>query len=122
MPPSYHKPRWLRDLLRFLPLKSQFVLSGNVKDLQTQEAAPSLVVTAPMITVLAGELARAGLARTVLYDPVGGFRVSGSPEAPADGDAVLREFGLTPANGSAPAGIDLLAATLSRVVESNGPP
>ena len=27
-------PRWLRDLIRFLPLKSQFVLSGNVRDLQ----------------------------------------------------------------------------------------
>ena len=31
------KPRWLRDLARFLPLKSQFVLSGNVFDLQTYE-------------------------------------------------------------------------------------
>jgi hypothetical protein len=24
--------RWVRDLLRFLPLKSQFVLSGNARD------------------------------------------------------------------------------------------
>ncbi|GHU37407.1 hypothetical protein AGMMS50256_35310 [Betaproteobacteria bacterium] len=35
--PSFQKPRWLRDLLRFLPLKSQFVLSGNVRDLQACE-------------------------------------------------------------------------------------
>jgi hypothetical protein len=33
-PPSLDQPRWLRDLRRFLPLKSQFVLSGNVRDLQ----------------------------------------------------------------------------------------
>ena len=25
-------PRWSRDLLRFLPLKSQFLLSGNIRD------------------------------------------------------------------------------------------
>jgi hypothetical protein len=29
-------PRWLKDLARFLPLKSQFVLTGNVRDLQTR--------------------------------------------------------------------------------------
>lgn len=121
MSSSYVKPRWLRDLLRFLPLKSQFVLSGNVKDLQTQEAASGVVVTAPMVTVLVGELARAGYGQTVLYDPVGGFRVNGVPGAEDNGDAVLRGFGLTPANGAAPAGIDVLAATLSRIVVSEGP-
>jgi hypothetical protein len=40
---SLEKPRWLRDLLRFLPLKSQFVLSGNVRDLQASEVAPGIV-------------------------------------------------------------------------------
>jgi hypothetical protein len=118
----YVKPRWLRDLLRFLPLKSQFVLSGNVKDLQTQEPTPGLVITAPIVAVLVAELARAGFAQTVLYDPVGGFRVQGPPGADIDGDGVLRGFGLTPANGAAPGGADLLAATLSRVVGGDGPP
>jgi hypothetical protein len=37
---SYEKPRWIRDLIRFLPLKSQFVLSGNVRDLQLIEPQP----------------------------------------------------------------------------------
>jgi len=31
---QHEPPRWLRDITRFLPLKSQFVLSGNVRDLQ----------------------------------------------------------------------------------------
>ena len=31
------KSKWLRDLIRFLPLKSQFVLSGNVRDLQIED-------------------------------------------------------------------------------------
>jgi len=25
-------PRWAKDLLRFLPVKAQFVLSGNIRD------------------------------------------------------------------------------------------
>lgn len=37
---AYQKPRWLRDLQQFLPLKSQFVLTGNIRDLQTHEAVP----------------------------------------------------------------------------------
>ena len=36
---TIEKPRWLRDLRRFLPLKPQFVLSGNVRDQQLAEAA-----------------------------------------------------------------------------------
>jgi hypothetical protein len=32
-------PRWLRNLERFFPLKSQFVLSGNVRDLQAVQMA-----------------------------------------------------------------------------------
>lgn|GEM_PF-6583654 len=39
----FESPRWLRDLLRFLPLKSQFVLSGNIRDLQASEAGPGTV-------------------------------------------------------------------------------
>ena len=37
---QFNKPRWMRDLVRFLPLKSQFVLSGNIRDLQACEVAP----------------------------------------------------------------------------------
>jgi len=25
-------PRWAKDLLRFLPVKAQFILSGNIRD------------------------------------------------------------------------------------------
>lgn len=43
MPTIFEAPRWLRDLNRFLPLKSQFVLSSNVRDLQVTEVAPGTV-------------------------------------------------------------------------------
>lgn len=50
---SFEKPLWLRDLLRFLPLKSQFVLSGNVRDLQASEVAPGVIPPNPSISICA---------------------------------------------------------------------
>jgi hypothetical protein len=118
----YTKPRWLRDLLRFLPLKSQFVLSGNVKDLQTQEVTQGVIAAAPLLSVLAAELVAAGYSHVLLHDPVAGFRVFGTTGIDSEADGVLESYGLVAANGVAPAGPDLLAATLERVVTGEGPP
>lgn len=119
---KYLKPRWLRDLLRFLPLKSQFVLSGNVKDLQTQEVGPGIIAAAPLTSVLATELTEAGFVQILVYEPVAGFRLAAPTLEPSESATVFESFGLIPANGVAPAGPDLLAATLDRVVSSEGPP
>jgi hypothetical protein len=122
MSTNYVKPRWLRDLLRFVPLESQFVLSGNVRDLQTMEVSPGVVITAPLVSVLTAELARAGFGQSVIYDLVRGFRVPDVPGAASDKDEVLRSFGLVPSNGAAAGGVDLLITILSRIVASDGPP
>ncbi|SAK94522.1 ATPase [Caballeronia catudaia] len=120
---AYVKPRWLRDLLRFLPLKSQFVLSGNVRDLQACEVAPGLVTAQPLVSALADNLREAGYAQLVVWNPVSGFTV---PEgrAPTDerGDETLQRLGLTPVGGAAPGGIDALAACLERLTALTGPP
>lgn len=108
------KSRWLRDLLRFLPLKSQFVLSGSVRDLQAHEVAPGNVGALPLPIVLTRELSAAGYERILAYDPVAGFRVAHPSGTPSAHDAVLQSFGLQPANGVAPAGIDLLGNVLER--------
>jgi hypothetical protein len=75
----FERPRWLRDLLRFLPLKPQFVLSGNVRDLQLVELAPGTVTAQPLAGALASGLHQAGYARTLIYDPVSGFRAQSLP-------------------------------------------
>jgi hypothetical protein len=118
----YTKPRWLRDLLRFLPLKSQFVLSGNVKDLQTQEVTTGVVAAAPLLSVLAAELTGAGFAQVLVYDPVNGFQVLSQSGTTSEANSALQGFGLIPSNGVALGGSDLLAATLDRVVTSDGVP
>ena len=111
-------------MLRFLPLKPQFVLSGNVRDLQLAEAAPGTVVAQPLLAVIAAELRAAGYAAVLAYDPVSGFRPIAPPGEPGTAGAErLSGLGLQPgADGAAPAGLELFTETLSRIVLSGGEP
>lgn len=119
----FESPRWLRDLLRFLPLKSQFVLSGNIRDLQASEVAPGTVTAQSFNQILCNALLDAGYTQVIAWDPVSGFRAVDQPgSAPEAGQTLLQELGLTPVNGVAPAGIDLLGATLPRLVGRSGEP
>jgi hypothetical protein len=68
------KPRWIRDLVRFLPLRSQFVLNGNVRDqypLELAPAGPAHVL--PLAPYVATELRQAGVGHFIAYDPARGF-------------------------------------------------
>ena len=78
----FEKPRWLRDLLRFLPLKSQFVLSGNIRDPQACEVVPG-TVTAQSFNQTLRRPADAGYAQVLAWDPLAGFRVLGRPGSEA---------------------------------------
>jgi len=114
---SVERARWQRDLLRFLPLRSQFVLSGNTRDLQMHEPAPNQITSVPLSRALPDTLKVAGYERIASFDLLNGFRGI----EPAD-DSFLTQLGLTTTNGSAAGGIDLLAATLERHVAVDGPP
>lgn len=119
----FESPRWLRDLLRFLPLKSQFVLSGNIRDLQASEVTPGTVTAQSFNQTLCNALLDAGYAHVLVWDPVSGFRSIGKPGTdPATGQTFMQELGLTLIDGVAPAGIDLLSATLPRLVGRTGEP
>lgn len=114
---SADKARWLRDLARFLPLRSQFVLSGNTRDLHILEVAPGQVTTALLSKVLPDALREAGYTRIASFDLLNGFRAV----EPTDG-SYLTQLGLTAPNGAAAGGIDLLSATIERHVASDGAP
>jgi energy-coupling factor transporter ATP-binding protein EcfA2 len=118
------KPRWLRDLKRFLPLKPQFVLSGNVRDQQIAEAAPGSPTPVALASLLQAELRESGYAHVLFYDPVKGFRPLVAPgEDHRDAVEAMSSVGLQPdPSGSAPAGIELLAATLIRIASRSGEP
>jgi energy-coupling factor transporter ATP-binding protein EcfA2 len=113
----------MRDLLRFLPLKSQFVLSGNIHDLQACEVAPGMVTPLPFTVALCDNLREAGYAHVVVWDPVTGFKCA---EATGSGngspDESLRRLGLTPVDGIAAGGLTALTAALERAVHAPGDP
>jgi hypothetical protein len=120
---AYEPPRWLRDLLRFLPLKPQFVLSGNVRDLQLCELTIGTVVTLPLPQTLRIELRAYGFTQVIGYDVVTGFRIISRPgEDTSAGPEILTQLGLQPTNGVAPAGIELFSETLHRLVLRGGEP
>lgn len=119
----YESPRWQRDLERFLPLKSQFVLSGNVRDQQIAEVSPGVVTAQPLPQLLAASLRRAGYEHAILYEPILGFSCLTPPgEDPAPAEAVLTQLGLVVANGRASGGIDMLSSVLEQLVERQGEP
>jgi len=115
------RPRWVRDLVRFLPLKSQFVLTGNVRDLQIR-ADGERAHAGTLGDVLADALGQAGYEDIVRYDPVAGFCGLAALATGRDSDAALTRLGLTPSGGKAAGGIDLLNAVLQRQAELDGPP
>jgi MoxR-like ATPase len=116
--PVFEPPRWLRDLLRFLPLKSQFVLSGNVRDFQLAELTPGNVAHMSLNQALASELYQVGYRHVLGYDPVAGFNVIvKAGETPQTASQFLSELGLQPgASGAAPAGLELFSEILQQVV------
>lgn len=116
-----HKPRWLRDLLRFLPLKSQFVLSGNVHDLQAYEVQPGIFGTIPLQAAIARELYAAGYSDVLSLDCVRGARLVTKTGALQPATELLTRLGCEPDANSR---LDLisLGMTLDRVVFAEGPP
>jgi len=121
--PKNQATKWQLDFERFLPLKSQFVLSGNVRDLQVVEVQPGVVTAQPLNQCVAAALKRAGYANTVLFQPLAGFSVVSAPGEPASAAAgLLQELGLTAEGGQGRAGAELLASALDRIVKRQGEP
>ena len=71
------KSRWLRDLVRFLPLKSQFLVTGNIRDLQAYEIESGVVAAVPLIQCLDRELRLAGYNDVIAFQPFSGFSLPG---------------------------------------------
>ncbi len=121
---GFEKPRWLRDFARYVPLKSQFVLSGNVRDLQVSETNPGTYSAVSLSDCVHRELKAAGYAATIVYDLVNGFGQFGvNPDEIAASRQLLERLGLTVGEaGQSPAGPAALMEVLGRFVSLDGPP
>ena len=116
---DFTPPRWLRDFKRFLPLKSQFVLTGNIRDLQPAEVAPQVVAAQPLIEVVKESLYRKGFDGVLLWRPLAGFQYLpplGAEPGPR-GEAAMSRLGLD-ASGRAPdSGLETLGQTIERFAQ-----
>lgn len=74
MTDSLQRPKWLSDIHRLLPVRSQFVLSGEIRDLAL---VPSASGPAPVSLLLAlwQMLSDLGYRFMLVHDPVDGVRV-----------------------------------------------
>lgn len=95
-------PRWIRDIKRFLNIKSQFILSGNIRDIYPFYAADK-VVPLTLKNFLRESLAAEGYQYFICYDPIDGFSHA-LPPAAGDEEAVNAffsdRFGVDLKNGS----------------------
>lgn len=118
MPAAFEKPRWNRDFLRFLPLKSQFVLSGNVRDRFPRLGAQGELMILQLVTYLGAELVESGIERVIAYDPARGFRLPPIVGRDLKTDqAYFADQGITFASaGCAPASIERFFELSTKIV------
>ena len=89
-------PRWLADVARTLPIRSQFVVSGNIRDTFLADVAgrPALV---PLLRALWETLRASGFSCMLVYDPADGIRAY--PDDPEPRQLAERLFGLKLSGG-----------------------
>ncbi len=115
-PQSPH--RWLGDLQRLLPIRSQFVLSGNIRD-SFLTAPPgnngnsNVSTLAPLLRALWGALAGLGYEFLLVFDPIEGLRPY--PNDPAVAACATKLFDLKLQGGVQPCSLESLTDTLKAV-------
>ncbi|TAX87731.1 ATP-dependent Clp protease ATP-binding subunit (plasmid) [Rhizobium leguminosarum] len=115
-----NKTTWLRDLVRFLPLKSQFVLSGNVRDLQAYEIAQDTVAALPLGLCLQRELQSCGYRDVISFSPTVGFGLPGVTNE-AELAQVMMRNGLGSENPKT-MGLEMLGQLLGSFTAATGEP
>ncbi len=113
---KFVKPKWVRELFRFLPVKSQFVLWGNVYDVYPFESAGG-ITTLNMCDFLHESFKEEGYDFVVKYEPLLGFSLlEGDVKQLQEIAGVQLDPEGTPNSASLPAAADVI----ERLVEFNG--
>ncbi|MCL2523234.1 MAG: AAA family ATPase [Betaproteobacteria bacterium] len=94
---SAPQPRWLADIARTLPIRSQFVISGNIRDTFLADVAGQTAL-APLPRALWETLRASGFACMLVFDPADGIRAY--PDEPEARQLAERLFGLKLAEGA----------------------
>jgi ATP-dependent Clp protease ATP-binding subunit ClpA len=106
-------PRWIRDLERLLPIRSQFIIAGNIRDHFLVALDPDNPTPAPLIRCLWSALQRQGYRFLLIYDPVEGVRPY--PNEPEAVELATRLFNLKLQEGAMPMSLESLADLMKRL-------
>lgn len=90
-------PRWLADVARTLPIRSQFVISGNIRDTFLADVSGRGALV-PMLRALWETLRTSGFSCMLVYDPADGIRPY--PDEPETRQLAERLFGLKLSGGA----------------------
>lgn len=117
---AFGAPRWLQDLQRFLPLKSQFVVPGNVRDLQATDIGGT-VTPLRFPQTLANALFAHGYRQVILFDQLGGFQAM-SATVPAESAGATGGSLEVPGSSASSTGLEALSSFLPGLVRHSGAP
>ena len=109
---SIASPRWLMDLERLLPIRSQFVVSGNIRD-SFLAALPGGAALVPLTRALWETLKAQGFACMLVFDPADGLRVY--PNETEARDLATRLFELKLTDGCQMLSLESLSGLMKQV-------
>jgi ATP-dependent Clp protease ATP-binding subunit ClpB len=108
-------PRWLRDVERLLPIRSQFIVSGNIRDTVLSPVGKTLVPV-PLLRGLWEKLKAQDFRYLLIYDPADGIRVY--PSEPAVVELATKVHELKLQDGIMPMGLESLVTLMRKLTAS----
>ncbi|GAB1391931.1 AAA family ATPase [Rhodocyclaceae bacterium] len=108
-------PRWLRDFERLLPIRSQFIVSGNIRDTVLAPVGQTLVPV-PLLRGLWEKLKAQDYRYLLIYDPADGIRVY--PNEPAVVELATKIHELKLQDGVMPMGLESLVSLMRKLTAS----
>lgn|GEM_PF-1390133 len=104
--------RWLADLARTLPIRSQFVISGNIRDTFLVPVSGQAALV-PLQRSLWETLRASGFGCMLVYDPADGIRAY--PDEPEPRQLAERLFGLKLAGGAQMLSLESLTSLMRKL-------
>jgi hypothetical protein len=108
-------PRWLRDFERLLPIRSQFIVSGNIRD-SVLATIGGAQLPVPFLRGLWEKLKAQGYQYVLIFDPADGVRVY--PNEPAALELATKIHELKLQDGAMPMGLESLVGLMRKLTAS----
>lgn len=106
-------PRWVSDIERLLPIRSQFILTGNVRDVFLTPSGTESYL-APLLSCLWTFLEREGYQFVIVYDRIDGVKVF--PQTTVAQDNAAKLLGVKLHDGVMPVNLDTLESIARKAV------